>query len=145
MIQFALPPDSSALRRAGAEFNVPASVMYAVAWQETRSNVNPAVRGPGREQCDSLGCRRVCREIGRGQVNPCIVWKHPSCRRELLRVYEHNIRCMAAILRAAHDGASTWQDAIRKYNGSGPRARQYAKDALSYIGWLRLLELEEGQ
>jgi hypothetical protein len=140
-LQFAMPPDSTALRAAGAEFHVPAAVMYAVAWQETRLNLSPTIRGPGREQCDSgVGCRRVCREIGRFQINPCITWRHPACARDSLRLYASNLRCGAAILRAARDGTSTWADAIRVYNGSGPRARQYAKEALSYIGWLRLLE-----
>ena len=139
-LQFAALPDSAALRVAGAEFNVPAVVMQAVAWQETRLNLNPAVRGPGREQCDSLGCRRVCREIGRLQVNACIQWRHPACAVALLKNYASNLRCGAAILRAARDGTSTWADAIRRYNGSGPHSRQYMKEALAYIGWLRLLE-----
>lgn len=140
MLQFALPSDTAALRMAGAEHGVPAAVMYAVAWQETRLNISASTRGPGREQCDSAGCRRVCREVGRLQINPCITWRHPACARDSLRIYASNLRCGAAILRAARDGTATWADAIRRYNGSGPRARQYVKEALAYIGWLELLE-----
>lgn len=142
LLQFAMPSDSIALKAAGTEFNVPAVVMYAVAWQETRNNLNTNVRGPGREQCDTLGCRRVCREIGRMQVNPCITWRHPACSRDSLLTHEGNLRCGAAILRAARDGTATWADAIRRYNGSGPNARRYAKNALEYIGWLKLQEAQ---
>lgn len=136
LLQFALPPDSANLRRAGESARVPAAVMYAVAWQESRSNLSPLLRGPGREQCDSAGCRRVCREVGRFQINPCIVWKHPACMRDSLKVYDANVRCGAAILRAARDGTSTWADAIRRYNGSGPMSRKYQREVLEYIGWL---------
>lgn len=140
LLQFALPVDSAALRQVAESAGVPVPVMYAVAWQESRNNTNPNIRGPGREQCDSLGCRRVCREIGRMQINPCILWRHPACVGVDLKVYAHNIRCSAAILKAARDGTSTWHDAIRRYNGSGPAARRYAKEVLAYIGWLQLQE-----
>jgi len=143
LVQFALPPDSLALKRVGEAVGVPAAVMYAVAWQETRLNVNPAIRGPGRLECDSIGnCRRICREIGRLQINPCIQWRHPACAVASLKIYASNLRCGAAILRSARDGALSWADALRIYNGSGVHARIYAKEALAYVGWLALLTQE---
>lgn len=139
LLQFALPNDSAPLRQAAESIGVPVAVAYAIAWQETRDGEKlNAYRGPGREQCDSLGCRRVCREVGRMQINPCIVWHVLACRRDLLYVYETNIRCGLAILKAQRDGTSTWADAIRRYNGSGPLARKYASEVLSYIGWFTL-------
>lgn len=143
LLQFALLPDSLELRRVGADFGVPAVVMQAVAYQETRLNISPLTRGPGREQCDSLGCRRVCREIGRLQINPCIQWRHPACALDSLRHYASNLRCGAAILQDRFREFGNWSEAIRRYNGSGPRSRQYMREALSYIGWLRLQEEQE--
>lgn len=139
-LQFAVPPDSSRLATVAAEYDVPPAIAFAVAYMETRSNVNPAVRGPGREQCDSLGCRRVCREVGRFQINPCIMWGFSECKPASIRTYEGNVRCGVMILRAQRDGTATWVDAIRRYNGSGPKAREYTKEALAYIGWLTLRE-----
>lgn len=136
-LQFSLPVDAAALYRAADSAGVPRDVMLAVAWMESRdgSRLNN-YRGPGREQCDSLGCRRVCREIGRMQINPCIKWHIPAC--DSLTVYSANLRCGAAILRAARDGTTTWAEAIQRYNGSGKAAREYKLQALAFIGWLVL-------
>src|SRR2546425_438487 len=97
VIAFKPLQDSVALRSVADSVGVPVNVMYAVAWMESRDgHLGNKPRGPGREQCDSLGCRRVCREIGRLQINPCIRWKGLPCSD--IRVYENNLRCGAAIL-----------------------------------------------
>jgi len=139
LAQFALPLDTLSLKQAGASAGVPAQVMYAVKWKESRVTRAENARGPGREQCDSLGCRRVCREIGPGQINPCIRWAWPECEPGHLREYYHNLACMASILKHLHDKHGNWPEAIRRYNGSGPRSREYQREALAYIGWLTLL------
>lgn len=127
------------LESVAHEVGVPTQVMLAVAWQESRSGAKGNdYRGPGREQCDSLGCRRVCRELGRGQVNPCIHWNLPGCGE--LHVYRLNVRCMAWILRAQRAKHGSWVAAIKHYNGSGPSADRYLQQALAFIGRMTLEE-----
>lgn len=123
--------------------------MYAIAWQETRSGqrLNDYI-GPGREQCDSIPpgrCRRVCREIGRMQINPCGRWASlAQCSLARIKFYHGNLRCAAVILRksrdiiAARDGVDVWTGAMKMYNGSGPHAEAYLTKALAYLGWLHL-------
>lgn len=135
MLQYALPMDTIALKQASIESRVPVEVVYAVKWMETRVGKAEGARGPGREVCDPM-CHRVCREIGPMQVNPCIKWSLPSCSR--LREYVHNLTCGAGILRYLYDRYGSWPEAIRRYNGSGPRSREYQQKALAYVGWLTL-------
>lgn len=133
-LQFAPLADSAMVFRVADSAGVPRDIMAAVAWMETRSGTRlNEYKGPGREQCDSAGCKRVCREIGRMQVNPCIPWRHPACKQ--LTQYAMNLRCGAAILLAARQRDGTWVAALQRYNGSGPQARRYLTEALAYIGW----------
>lgn len=128
------------LESVAHEIGVPSKVILAVAWQESRSGAKGnAYKGPGKEQCDSLGCRRVCREIGRGQINPCIKWGLPGCGS--LHTYRYNVRCMAWILRAQRARHGSWVQAIKHYNGNGPRAEQYLQQALAFIGKQTLEEI----
>jgi len=137
LVQFVLPADTALLYKVADSQQVPRQVALAVAWMETRSGIkgNNYI-GPGREQCDSLGCHRVCREIGRYQVNPCISFNLPGCKQ--LRILEQNITCGMGILRYLYSRDSSWVSAIQHYNGSGPRSREYLAKALEYIGWLSL-------
>jgi len=137
LIQFALPVDTALLYKVADAQQVPRQVALAVAWMETRTGAKGNnYLGPGREQCDSLGCRRVCREIGRMQVNPCISFNLPGCKQ--LRILEQNITCGLGILSYLKVREGNWILAIQKYNGSGPKAREYLAKALGYIGWLTL-------
>lgn len=136
LAQFALPTDTIALKQVANEARVPVAVVVAVKWMETRVGRAERALGPGREICDSLGCRRVCREIGPMQVNPCIRFNLPGCKE--LKVYKQNITCGANILRYLYGRYGSWSEAIRRYNGSGPRSREYQQKALAYIGWLAL-------
>lgn len=133
-LQFVLP-DSSALYAVADSARVPHEVIAAVAWMETRDGQHVR-RGPGREQCDSTGCHRVCREIGRMQINPCIRWKFVGC--DSLAVPRQNVRCGAEILRERYERFGSWPAAIRAYNGAGPMADAYLLQALAYIGRRRL-------
>jgi len=135
--------DTAQLNDAARLNNVPPVVMQAVAWMESRDGRRGnEYRGPGREQCDSAGCRRVCREIGRMQINPCIQWSIPVCNGVDIRRYFGNIRCGAAILAARRVKYGSWESAIRHYNGSGPLAERYLQTALAYIGRRTLTEVE---
>ena len=137
LIQFALPVDTALLYKVADAQQVPRQVALAVAWMETRTGTKGnSYLGPGREQCDSTGCHRVCREVGRYQVNPCISFNLEGCKQ--LRILEQNITCGMGILRYLYSRDSSWTEAIRRYNGSGPRAREYQQKALAYIGWLSL-------
>lgn len=139
VLQFAIPRDTGALHAAATMAGVPPVVMYAVAWQESRDGrLGNAYRGAGREQCDSTGCRRVCREIGRMQLNPCIRYPLPAC--DSLRVYWANLRCGAAVLHFRRAERGSWALAIRAYNGSGPAADRYLRQVLAYVGWWALQE-----
>jgi hypothetical protein len=139
-LQFALPTDTVTLQQAGNRAGVPVEVMYAVKWMESRVGRAERVRGPGREQCDSLGCRRVCREIGPYQLNPCINWSWLGmhCDQGHIREYYHNVSCAASLLSYLYTRHHSWPEAIRRYNGSGPKSREYMQRALAYVGWLSL-------
>src|SRR5258705_179331 len=118
-------------------------LMEAVAWMESRSGSRQNnYKGPGREQCDSTGCHRVCREIGRMQINPCIQWGISVCNRDNIRFYRGNINCGAAILAARRLKYGSWLSAVKHYNGSGPMADLYLQKALIYIGRRSLEKIE---
>lgn len=130
------------LESVAQEVGVPSKVMLAVAWQETRTGVKGnGYRGPGREQCDSIGCKRVCREVGRMQINPCINWRLPACKPKAILSYGGNVRCGAAILSNRFVVLGSWTEAIKHYNGSGPHAERYLQQALAFIGRLTLEEM----
>lgn len=125
LFQLAIP-DSSALFAAADRFRVPHDVMLAVAWMETRDGLH-IHKGPGREQCDSLGCRRVCRELGRMQINPCI-FHLPDTTSATNRLWG------AMLLHRHFNRLHSWPAAIKAYNGSGPMSEWYQIQALAFIG-----------
>ena len=137
VLQFALPLDTLALKQASVEARVPVAVVYAVKYMETRVGRAERALGPGREVCDPM-CHRVCREIGPMQVNPCIHFDLPGCN--ALKVYAQNLTCGAGILGYLYGRYGSWGEAIRRYNGSGPRSWEYQQRALAFIGWLTLRE-----
>lgn len=104
-------PDAMQLARAGAEYQVPPSVMWSVAYEETRHNLNPLVMS-------------VRGAIGRGQINPR-VWDGVGPCVHLTR-YNHNIQCMAYVLRWYRDHRDSWHEAAEGYCGTGPDAWTYA-------------------
>lgn len=124
--------DSLALRTMALEAKVPPMVLEAVAYVETRCNVNPLVRGPGKLVWDSTGttAHRRCREVGRLQLNPC-AFKLPDSVRTS---YTANVQYGAIRLRWLYERYGSWTLAIKRYNGAGPRAEQYLGKILYYIG-----------
>src|SRR5438445_12048492 len=72
--------DSVALKATADSFNVPAEVVYAVAYMETRDGTHWNSLGPGVIDSTwlpsgTLRVRRVCRELGRFQLRGCVDWQ----------------------------------------------------------------------
>lgn len=111
---------------------VPPVVVFAVAWQESRSGSRGNAYW-GREG-----------ERGRMQLHPRGRWRrvlygNPRCT--LLRVtkyYADNVYCACTYLRSLYNEAPSWERAIERYNGSGRYARAYRERALAYVGRLAL-------
>jgi len=101
---------AKSLVESSKEFNVPLSILIAVAWQE--SHFNPYA-------CSSYGC------IGIMQVNPK-VWSEALNIPESLLIYpDVNIRVGAYILRYYYNQTGSWRKAIRRYYGISPYAKIY--------------------
>lgn len=121
-------PDSAALATVGNVYQVPIAVMLSVAWMETRTGERTP-RGPG---VLSTTGHRVCREVGRMQINPCL-HKSPMCKAALL-VYRANLHCGALLLANNYTRYGSWEQAIKRYNGNGAKAEVYLTKALVYLG-----------
>ena len=170
--------DAEHLAPVADSFNIPHAVFYAIAWQETRrGNFNYTFpRGPGVINLE-MGCisdfvaknynlkpastfqlrliagcgKRVCREIGRYQMSPCVNWskimKDPICTNANLLskdkefAYRVNIHCAAEHLAGMHTGYN-WAETIRRYNGQGELSYKYQASVLSYIGRFYLRRTE---
>jgi soluble lytic murein transglycosylase-like protein len=117
------------LEEAAQEFDVEPALLATVIIRE--SGCRPEVMG-------------LQGEIGLGQINP-FVWKN-TLRREGLIEYtgqlynaEINLRCSSYILSRMlkRSKGDTW-GALRRYNGSGKRARAYADEAYRVYASLKL-------
>jgi hypothetical protein len=71
-------------------------------------------------------------EIGLTQVNPS-VWAETLAHMGMVDLYDPhtNLRAGAYILSQMRDRANTPKEAIRRYNGSGPKARKYAREQVA--------------
>jgi soluble lytic murein transglycosylase-like protein len=114
-------PDETFITEQAKLAKVPSDIALAIAWMETRTNTNPNVRGRAGE-------------VGRFQIGAAS-W---LCRDLAITQYEPNVSCGLRVLRYLYDKHGSWAEAIRRYNGSGPKSRAYASTALAYIGWLSL-------
>lgn len=149
-----LPADYQQLRNVALEYNIPPIIFYSHAVVETGWKGGNSFLGPGKQDTiiikregrpDSLviGPRR-CREIGRMQINPCDDkgvrrsvwgWLTPHCRLTNLTKYDSNLRCGAAILAYRHaTNEGSWFKAIERYNGTGPKAREYRERVERLVG-----------
>ena len=156
--------DEQQLAQAAKEFNVPAILMWVHALKESGPRAGNAARGPGfavvqrDAQGDSIGFKRVCREIGRMQILPCRVdsrgkiqgidwtWLTPHCNKQhALYVYDHNIRCGAAILAYNYGKWGSWAEVVKRYNGAGDQADQYRSHAEQLIGRIVLRLFQTAQ
>lgn len=162
LVQLVMPltkhVDEALLTAYADSTNIPAVVMWAVAWQESRDGKKGnGYIGPGivrrtiirtvtvtDSSVDTLVIvrdERVCRERGRMQINPCTWRSKIAARCSAMRIKLYlgdNLYCAGRHLRYLYDRYGSWQKAIEKYNGSGYMARAYRQRALVYIGTLTL-------
>lgn len=112
-------PDAHYLKQQADSIGVPSVVAWAIAWEETRRNTDPRVRGGHGE-------------VGRFQLLPATArW---ACPHMNVREYAPNVRCGLTHLRSLHQRYGSWPEAIRAYNGRGPRARAYRVRVLASVG-----------
>ena len=136
--------DAARLAAVADSVGVPRLVMWSVAWEESRtgSKLN-LYRGPGRVYTDSLGVEhRICREIGRMQLSPCVSWTFLDpvrCTRTAITTYQNNIYCGALNLARLHTLYGDWEDAIQRNNGAGSMAIEYKKRVLITVGRYSLI------
>jgi len=151
--------DEYQLTEVARQYMIPPIIMWVIAFKESGVYGNNLARGPGvvvvvRDSLgDSVGYKRICREIGRMQIAPCIVkdgvivpqswaWLSHHCTHQNLYSYYHNIRCGAAILHYRKVKLVTWNAVIMRYNGVGTMAQKYRKNAKQIIGDIILRMIE---
>jgi len=123
-------PDAAALAAFADSARVPHTVVWAIAWQESRHNTNPALRG-------SAG------EWGRMQILPSTA-RH-ICPTLDVRTYLGNVACGVRLLRGHYARTGSWVLAIRAYQCPRcPRDTAYQRSVLERVGRieLRLKELQ---
>lgn len=132
-------PDAAILARHAQLHGVPIVLVWAVAARESGYRGGNHWRGPGKWVADTVSpdsviLRRICREVGRMQLNPCfpLTWLDPWCTNTRVRTsYDANISCGVKYL-ASHGPR------ISRYNGRGPMAREYQRWIESEIGRILL-------
>lgn len=102
------------LVRSAIRESVPPVVALEMAWEETRRNTHPLIRGAHGEW-------------GRFQIKPL----HCDGR---VKTYSQNVACYFRLMRSHEIACGGWVCAIERYNGRGPRARAYRDRVLARIG-----------
>lgn len=116
------------IEQVAAEYDIEPAMLATLAKKESTCNPN-AVGGAG--------------EIGLTQIHPK-VWTRMLIKEGLITEAgdlfdpETNLRCSAYILSGLlnRTDGDVWKT-FRKYNGAGPKARQYANHALTLYNGLR--------
>lgn len=111
-------PDAARIRAVAESIGVQPKVALAVAWEESRRNTDPALRGAEGEW-------------GRFQVLPATARR--ACPGLDITTYEDNVRCGLRLLRSLIRRYGAFEG-IRRYNGSGPKAAAYLRRVLATIG-----------
>ena len=122
-------PDAALLAAYADSAHVPHTVVWAIAWQESRHNLNPAVRGRAGE-------------IGRLQVLPRTA--KTFCADLDIYTYSGNVKCGVRLLRGHFQRRGSWAAAIRAYQcPTCTRDTPYQRSVLERVGRieLRLKEL----
>ncbi len=104
-------PDAPVLALAAERAGVPPAFALSMAWEETRSNVSPSVRGAHHEW-------------GRFQIQPATAASR--CPGLDIRTYDGNVACAMKMLRADWERHRLWRTVARAHNGQGPPAEAYA-------------------
>ncbi|MBI2265323.1 MAG: lytic transglycosylase domain-containing protein [Armatimonadetes bacterium] len=102
------------LDQIAQKYGIPPDVLKAVAWKESRWNTGAV--GDGGNSFGMMQIYRVAHpdyNVQRGQQDPT-----------------YNIEYGARFLRSLYDQTGNWQEAVRRYNGSGPSAVRYSQDVM---------------
>ena len=112
---------ASALVNAAGNHGVPISIMFSVAYTESRF------------KCSAVGSSG---EIGLMQINPK-AWRL-NFPKELLFNCFFNAEAGASILERLYKQTGSWAEAVKRYNGSGKMAKRYlqkvAKTSEEFFG-----------
>lgn len=133
MTQLMLAPvpvlrDSGQLQIAAQLAQVPVTIAWALAWEETRTGAQGnRYLGPDT----NTSHHHICRAVGRLQLNPCGNWRSVvhEARCTLRRVqqrYTDNVYCGLRYLRRLYEHTGSWLLSVRMYNGSGQEAEAFA-------------------
>lgn len=102
----------------GVSLAVPARLEAAVALVESGRNLNPRLRGAagewGRFQIRTATARALCPGLD-------------------VRTSTGNARCFRLMMREHFERTGSWPAALVAYNGTGPRARAYARRVLARL------------
>lgn len=122
-------PDAGLLAVYADSARVPHVVAWAIAWQETRHDLNPALRGRAGE-------------VGRLQVLPSTA--RSRCPRLDIYTYTGNLACGMRLLRWRFEQRGSWAAAIRAYQcPKCQRETPYERSVVRQVGvfTLKLAEL----
>ena len=111
-------PDAGTLELWSEAAGVPAVFTYAMAWEETRNNPNPAVRGAHGE-------------YGRFQIKASTA--RLRCPGLVVTEYEDNLACFLRMAQQDYYKCGNWRCAARIHNGSGRRAEEYAARVMATV------------
>jgi hypothetical protein len=149
--------DADRLTAHADSLGAPHRPVWGIAWQESRTGVkgnNVLGQGilvpditryvwTGRTTGFEHPLKRVCREVGRMQLNPCVNWTQvlhdQRCTLHRITVsYDDNVHCgIENMLRLAR--TKGWTYVPSWYNGGNA---QYQKEVEQYLGHLTLKELK---
>lgn len=114
---------------------LPEAVVLAMAWQESGSNLNPALRG---HHCwnETVGHLADC-EVGRFQIKPST--GKARCPEFNVFTYRGNLDCFAKAFGEDYR-VYGFSGAIERWNAGGGHAPEYLEDVLAAVGWITLKE-----
>ncbi len=127
-------PDFAYLKALAISSGLDWRVVVAVAWEETRDNVNPWVRG---SMCWNETIRDPECDAGRFQVR--VSTARVRCPGKNIFTYSGNLACFAMMF-AEDTRIGGTLSAIRRHNGSGRQADEYVTRVLRIVGWLTVME-----
>lgn len=111
-------PDAATLELWSEAAGVPPAFTFAIAWQETRNNASPAVRGRHGE-------------YGRFQI--LLSTARTRCPGLNVVEYEDNLACFLRMARQDWLRCGSWRCAARTHNGSGLMAERYADSVMQTV------------
>ena len=122
LVQIAAMPDARYLTQQALTYGVDPRVVLAIAWEETRGNIDPRVRG-------------AAHEIGRFQLSPATARR--ACPGLRVEQYHQNVKCFFLVfipLMVRYDLPGLLPaNAIKRYNGRGPKADAYTRRVLKTV------------